>query len=375
MIRIIIGGDTGPIGCNQMLFQEGNAEVLLGDLLTRLGSVDLFIANLECPLIEKETPILKCGPTLGAPVVCVNGLSAMGIDIVGLANNHIMDHGRQGLQSTLAALEREGIGYVGAGKNLEEAHKILVRQVGGMRIGVLALAEHEFGIAGREVAGANPLDVIDVVRNISEHRAEFDYLVVLLHGGNEYYPYPRPNLMDTCRFLVEIGANVVVCQHSHCAGCLEVYRGSPIVYGQGNLLFDYPSNESAWHEGVLVSLAINDNTETDVQLIPYLQSDAQPGIHTMPYEATFLSGFLHRSRNIADESFVLAQWQRFCRDKKRHHLHLFNYPPGLLRRVLGRLDLLHFLDSPDKQRVRLNAIRCESLREVLIALLSEESGK
>jgi len=93
MINILIGGDTCPIGRNEPLFRKNDAVGLLGDLAPEFETADLSIVNLECPLIRNETPVAKCGPNLGAPVDCANGLKAMGVDVVGLANNHIMDHG------------------------------------------------------------------------------------------------------------------------------------------------------------------------------------------------------------------------------------------------------------------------------------------
>jgi poly-gamma-glutamate capsule biosynthesis protein CapA/YwtB (metallophosphatase superfamily) len=147
MPRIIVGGDTCPIGRNRGLFEVGDARALLDDLLPEFEQADLSIVNLECPLIRKESPILKEGPVLGAPEACVNGLKAMGVDVAGLANNHIMDHGAQGLRTTIGALQEHGIAHVGAGENLAEARKILVREIKGVRIGILAMAEHEFGIA------------------------------------------------------------------------------------------------------------------------------------------------------------------------------------------------------------------------------------
>lgn len=375
--RVLIGGDLCPIGRNMPLFQAGDAKALFNDLLPEFVKADLSIVNLECPLIREESPIEKSGPNLGAPEACVKGLKAMGIDVVGLANNHIMDHGIKGLRTTIDALRDRGIAYVGAGENLDAARRILIREVNGVRIGVLAVAEHEFCIASNESPGANPLDVIDFVRNIDEHRSEYDNLIVLVHGGNEHYPYPRPGLMDTCRFLVEQGASAVICQHSHCVGCMETYQGAPIVYGQGNFLFDYPSTEAAWREGALICLEINDVGNFGVQLISYRQSDGQPGTHRMTAdeESVFMNDFAARSEAITDVSFVKTQWETFCQDNKRYYLNTLHGKPRLLRRLAGKLDLLHYLDSRDVQRVRLNLIRCESLREALTTVLSMESDR
>ena len=84
-------------------------------------------------------------------------------------------------------------------------------------------------------------------------KAQCDYAIVLYHGGKEYYRYPSPNLQKTCRKLVEKGADLVICQHSHCIGCEEKYQDGTIVYGQGNFLFDHGDNEY-WNTSLLVQI-------------------------------------------------------------------------------------------------------------------------
>ncbi|NQU87162.1 MAG: CapA family protein [Mariniphaga sp.] len=378
-IQLLIGADICPIGRNLPFFQLGEATALFNDLLPEFESADLSIVNLECPLIQDESPIKKIGPVLGAPTTCVNGLKASGINIVNLANNHIMDHGSQGLETTLETLKKNGIAYFGAGMDLFNARKIIIHKIKNKRIGFIGLAEHEFGIAERNKSGSNPLDVIDFVRNVNNHCSKFDYLIVLVHGGNEHYQYPRPNLIETCRFLVEQGANAVICQHSHCVGCMETYKGAPINYGQGNLLMDMPSKYETWYEGILVSLEIETlgDCEIQIKLIPYRQSDEQPGAKRMSpeQEVRFLYDFKNRSKSFQDESFVISQWDNYCRNHRQQYLNMLHGKSNLLRKILGRLDLLHYLESKVLQRKRLHLIRCESHREAIINVLDIESSK
>lgn len=68
MPGILIVGDTCPMGCNEPLFRQGDAEGLLGDLRPEFEAADLVIANLECPLLEREKPLAKCGPNVGTPL-------------------------------------------------------------------------------------------------------------------------------------------------------------------------------------------------------------------------------------------------------------------------------------------------------------------
>ncbi len=377
MATVLVGGDLCPGGINGPLMERGDGAALLHDLEAEFQAADLVVVNLECPLIREETPAEKCGPVLGASVACAHGLRAMGVDVAGLANNHVMDHGAAGLRSTMAALKENGMGPVGGGAGLEEARKILIREAGGMRVGILALAEQEFGMAAPDKPGANPLDIIDAVRTIDANRERFDHLVVLLHGGNEYYPYPRPGLMETCRFLVEQGAGAVLCQQSHCTGCMEVHQGAPIVYGQGNLLFDYPSHSPGWHEGLLIGLEPGPGGRFGFRLIPVLQSDGGPGLRRMPAddEAAFLDGFHERSRAIGDPAFVAARWAEFVRANERYYLDRMQGNPGVVRRLARWWNARCFLGSRRVNRQRLNLIRCESHREALIEALTKATEK
>src|SRR4051794_41095304 len=121
MVNILIGADLCPIGGNLSSFKAGDAKALFNDLLEEFETADLFIANLECPLIEQPAPILKTGPVFGEASACINGIKQAGIDVLGLANNHIMDHGATGLQNTMEVCRKAGIATVGAAENLASA--------------------------------------------------------------------------------------------------------------------------------------------------------------------------------------------------------------------------------------------------------------
>src|SRR6185503_10439903 len=164
MTTILIGADICPIGDNLPHFEAGDARRLLNDLLPEFKAADLAIANLECPLIEQSAPIQKTGPTFGASRSCIRAIKNAGISLLGLANNHIMDHGPSGLRNTIEVCAAHDIAIVGAGENLEKAREIVVTTIGNVRVGVLAMAEHEFSIATKDSPGASPLDLVDFVR-------------------------------------------------------------------------------------------------------------------------------------------------------------------------------------------------------------------
>jgi poly-gamma-glutamate capsule biosynthesis protein CapA/YwtB (metallophosphatase superfamily) len=368
MITVTIGADICPIGSNVPFFAGGNAAQLLHDLLGEIQNADLAIANLECPLVENASPIRKTGPTFAAPNVCINGIKAAGFHVLGLANNHIMDHGSAGLLNTLRVCADAGVATVGAGPTLADARRILVRSIGNLRIGILAVAEHEFSIARNGSPGANPLDLIDFVRNVSAHRSEFDYLIVLFHGSAEFH-VPTPRIRETCRFMIEMGANAVIVQHPHCLGGFVNYRGGHIVYGQGALLMDEAiyRDRKSFHEGFLVKLLIAEDARSTMEIIPFVQSDPAPGARRMSAEREkeFRSELAEKSKAVTDDTWLEAEWLRFC-DKHKHA-----YVSGLLghNRILRKLNATGLMERFLYGRQALlgtrNIVCCETHREAI----------
>jgi poly-gamma-glutamate capsule biosynthesis protein CapA/YwtB (metallophosphatase superfamily) len=365
---ILIAADICPIEDNLTYFINGDATTLFNDLLPEIQGADLAIANLECPLIEQPSSIVKTGPVFGESSACINGIRQAGFDVLCLANNHIMDHGPAGLENTLRVCAKAGISTVGAGPNLSAASQILINKVGNLRIGVLALAEHEFSIATASSYGANPLDLIDFVRTVNQNRRLFDYLVVLLHGSHEFL-VPTPRIKKTCRFMIEMGANAVIVQHPHCLGCYEDYRDGHIVYGQGALILDEPiyRNLKSFHEGFLVKLTIGDDLRSQINIVPFVQSDPAPGARRMPpdREQQFRQAVADKSAAIKDDAFVEAQWRRFCEERKH------SYVSTLLghNRVLRKLNSSGWVQKiiyADRQLLAVkNIVACETHREAV----------
>ncbi|WP_243373454.1 CapA family protein [Geotalea sp. SG265] len=373
MAEIVIGGDICPINRNLPYFEAGDAAALFNDLLVEFQRADLSIVNLECPLIDKETPIRKSGPVLGAGRSVVQALRNAHIHIANLANNHILDHGFEGYQSTVSACKDASIAIVGGGENLQQAREMLIREVGGVRLGILAYAEREFSIARAHLPGANPLDLAAFRRAIRHYKGQYDYLIVLLHGGIEHYSYPSPRLRDTCRFMIEEGAGAVICQHSHCPGCYENYENGHIVYGQGNLLFDrFPYRGEPFYQGFLVRLKVMAEPTSTILFIPYRQSDVQPGARKMEPGAAlqFMKEFNERSGKIASQDFVEAQWEELCRKKKNEYFSALRGHSRPLRYLNRKMSFTDNIYTPQGLLCLQNMIRCESHRETLETLLN-----
>src|SRR5699024_431430 len=216
-------------------------------------NADFRLFNLEVPITDKASPISKQGPNLIAPKSTINGIKGLHPSLITLANNHILDQNEQGLFSTSNLLDKNNIHHIGAGENLNKASEPYIFQWNGNKIGVYTCAEHEFTIATENSAGANPFDPLESLDHIAKLKSKCNYVIVLYHGGKEHYRYPSPYLQKVCRKIVDKGADLVICQHSHCVGSFEEYDKGTIVYGQGNFIFNEHNNEF-WNTGLLVKV-------------------------------------------------------------------------------------------------------------------------
>ena len=167
--KLIIGADLVPTESNYNYFCKDNVERLIGkELKAKLDRVDYTLFNLEIPLSDRITPIDKCGPNLCAPTYTIEGIKALNPHFFTLANNHILDQGEQGLDSTVKLLDRFGIAHAGAGKKLKEASAPYIKCINGIKVGIYCCAEHEFTIATESSAGANPFDPLESLDHVSE---------------------------------------------------------------------------------------------------------------------------------------------------------------------------------------------------------------
>ncbi|SEA08196.1 poly-gamma-glutamate synthesis protein (capsule biosynthesis protein) [Eubacterium aggregans] len=291
-MNLLIAGDTVPVGDNISLFKKGDIETLLGEALyEKWIEADYRVFNLETPLYDGNTPISKCGPNLKAPTDTIQGLAKLKPTLVSLSNNHILDHGSEGVYSTLDQFKKHEIQVIGVGDNLKEAHKPEIININGQKIGFYSCAEHEFTIATETSPGANPFDPLESLDHIRDLSQQVNYTIILLHGGKEHYRYPSPYLQKVCRKMVEKGADLVVCQHSHCIGCEENYKNSKIVYGQGNFIFDY-SDSDFWQTCLLINL------DLDSFEISYIPIEKQYEVIPESTDIAIMNDFLKRSQEI-----------------------------------------------------------------------------
>ncbi|TKJ33546.1 MAG: capsular biosynthesis protein [Planctomycetes bacterium B3_Pla] len=381
-MRIIVTGDFCLCGRVEQLVLNGNHDHLYGDLLDALTDKDISITNLECPLIIDPDPIDKSGPHLSANPACVKAIQYGQFDIVTLANNHIMDHGQKGLESTLQACKDVNVKTVGAGTDLESSAKPLLITERNGTIAILNFAEHEFSTATATSGGANPLDTVGNYYQIKYAKENADIVLVIVHGGHEHFPLPSPRMMRTYRYFVDLGASAVIGHHSHCPSGYEIYHGAPIFYSLGNFIFEAEQKDDDWHRGYFVKLDIEASGVRDMQLFPYEQCKDQVGLRSMAHdqEECFLKHINRLCSIIADERKVSQEWERMVDMRTRYFLSaLYSLGRGarflLKNRWLAKLVFLRKSLRKTSLLRLLNLVQCEAHRDVVVRIMRNMVGK
>jgi len=364
-MNIIIGADLVPTQKNNHRFlSPESAEIASQDILRILESADYRIFNCEIPLAKGGQPIDKFGPNLKADPDCIRGFVALGTDFLTLANNHMMDFGTEALHETLQTVAAAGISYSGVGDTVEEAQTLFTTHIGNKTVGIYCCVEHEFSVATHLSAGANPFDPLYSLGHIQELREQCDLVIVLYHGGRELYQYPTPKLQERCRRMVDYGADLVLCQHSHCIGAKEMYKGKEILYGQGNFIFDRTDNPIT-KEGLLVKV-IFDNKGINIEHIPVIVKNGFAELAIDEKRQEILNGFENRSKYIESPDNVQKKFDELCNSVMSNYLFAFR-GGSIIAKIINKLTHGSYVKRiyKDKKALQiLNNIQCETLQEV-----------
>lgn len=319
-MKTLLLGDMSPTVLTNPLFEAKDLEALFSDTVSLFDGNDVNFVNLECALTDYEKDIKKYGPPLKASQNTADCLKMIGTNYCGLSNNHIFDYGIKGAMDTIEALERVGIGYTGFGMNYEDSRKDLVIEKDGEKLAILAVCEHEYSYALEDRMGSRPYDEYHTMDDIRKAKETADRVVVIYHGGKEHCKYPSPRLHNLCRSMVRNGADVVLCQHSHCIGCYEKYEGGHILYGQGNFHFVKPPFinphlAATWNNCLAVKY---DTKSHEVEFIPLVVEGSGIALAKGEEKKAILEAFEARNVQLLNGEWKEG-WHAFCESVKESY--------------------------------------------------------
>ena len=221
-----------------------------------MSDCHLAFCNLESPITAhtamtpgKTMESIKSGRDyiLRSPPSSAGLLKQAGFDVVGLANNHMMDFRSVGLMDTLKLLDKFKIKYCGAGADIAAAHSPVILKRNGVKVGFVSYSEivPRLAIAGPKTPGiagisypTTTADVNNLLASIKAARNQgAEIVVVSLHWGKEGSSGMEAYQRRISRKLLDGGADCIIGHHPHVLRCVQTYKGKVIAYSLGNFIF------------------------------------------------------------------------------------------------------------------------------------------
>jgi len=236
--------DHANDGAGYRALLEGYAGTLRPGALTYL--------NLEMPLVDdhvaldggwprSRTERPRRAPVLGGSIALAEVLASMGVELVGLANNHALDQGHAGLRETIAALDAAHLVHAGVGVDSDAAYAARITLHRGHRIAFLSATDS----MNRRSTDATPLSIArldpegPLLAAIASARSSAELVIVALHWSTDFVAEVSASQRQLAQRLIDAGADVILGTGPHVLQPIERFtsvRGDAwVAYSLGNL--------------------------------------------------------------------------------------------------------------------------------------------
>lgn len=209
-------------------------------ILEHLQSPDYLIANQESPPTAPLYPI-NGYPQFSSPEYIIRDLQKVGVDMVNIANNHIVDKGEGGMTEVFKTLDNYNMPYVDAYRSNEDATNARIIEKESLKVGVLS---YTYGTNGLYLPKdseyiVNYIDIEKMVRDVHNLKPQVDVLTVLIHWGDEYTIEHNSTQKDIATRLNEAGVDIIFGTHPHVLQPYEKIVGTAgnethVYYSLGN---------------------------------------------------------------------------------------------------------------------------------------------
>lgn len=261
--------------------QKGGLDkVISPSLIQKMNSYDAMIINHEFSVSSRGKKMAGKAFTFRSKPSNLKYLKQLGVDVTGLANNHVFDYGKTAFLDTLKHLKKAGFQTMGAGKDIQEAKKPVYLERKGKTIAILAATRAEKNImtpaAGKNSPGVfRTYDDRQYVKEIKKAKKKADYVIAYVHWGTEYSTTLEKAQTEQAKDYINAGADAVIGAHTHCMQGIGYYKGVPIFYSLGNFWF----NGKTLYTTVL-ELTIDGQGNLKAKMLPCLQKGKETRLLT-----------------------------------------------------------------------------------------------
>ena len=303
--------------CGDIVNFTEKEDFIDSDLKAIITKCDISICNFEAPIkTNNRQPIKKAGPHVHQSKKSIRYLKNSGFDFVSLANNHIYDYGQKSLENTIDELKKNKIDFIGGGVDFEEAYTTKIAEKGGIKIGLIAAAENEFGCLYEEQNRGGYAWIFhpQIEDNIRVLKKEVDSIVFIAHAGVENIDFPIKEWRDRYKRLCDLGVDVVIVHHPHVPQGYEAYNESLIFYSLGNFYFDTVSFQDKSDDSYSVVLEFEKSGLKNFEIIYHKKIDGQT-VQVQKDEVNFsfevLNAFLEQDYEKRNDAMCIELFHKY----------------------------------------------------------------
>lgn len=322
-------------------FEEKNGTNWKEHILSITKGSEIVVGNLESPLLD--TPLAKKKSFYGNPGFA-GFLKDSGINVLHIANNHILEHGALGYEETLKTLKSNNIGILGNNNNL------LYLDAKGCKIGIAGFSSVDLDFFENKgcFSELNQKNIEFALNEMAENNV--DLKIFCFHWGNEYIHKPSMEQRTLAYELVDAGVHVIIGHHPHVIQPYEKYKNGHIFYSLGNFCFSNPFQSRQFSKGMGVSLTLNiaEKSIQKVELfgIQLVYEDLMRPMRTSEFDTYFKR--IQKKYHLAKDNDQYAK--RYEEERKRRRL---------TERILMKLSLvrLYFHLKHDERKLLLRNLK------------------
>ncbi|HYD35727.1 MAG TPA: CapA family protein [Vitreimonas sp.] len=252
----------------------------------KLQQADITYINLETPLVS-ACPVTVTGMIFCGDFRNIEGLLFAGVDVVNLANNHAGNHDAEGVEETVAELEKNNLLVSGV-------HGPVYLTKEGRTFAFLGYNEVDIQ------PGINLAKDELIQQEIKAARQQADIVIVQFHWGIEYTHQPSSNQKRLARLAIDEGADIIIGNHPHWFQPVEFYKGKLITYSHGNFVFDQMWSEET-RTGIVGKYHFYDHHLIDAEFLPvYIEEYGQPRWLEGSHKEAVLDKLRQESQRLSD---------------------------------------------------------------------------
>lgn len=242
---------------------------------------DYWIGNFECVCAQTQN--------ISDPFIIVPDAiqQIKHLDLYGISNNHVMQHGLTKYLNMIKYLDACGINYAGS-----TTRKSTIFEHQNKKVGLLSFSLRPDNFSKDPQYWHLP-ELLDIENEIDK-LADCDYRIAYIHWGYEFINYPNLEQKMLAHWLVDMGIDLVVGMHPHVSQGMEIYKNRHIFYSLGNAVFNMPWEPTKY--GLLINVDLSHDDANITTSYLYINKNFSPAIvtnvpykYSLPYLNTLLS--------------------------------------------------------------------------------------